>query len=338
MIEFAFAENLVEYKTDALGNDVLDDKGEKILQPSTNPSRGNLELSGVTGDYFRELMPNSRHSYDAHGLQMAVNFLVEIRGLGIGKENWGRRVKTHADVCAEMIVWAAENDQLLLETVEGTWDEIKKTGGIYGEGYEIALAVLQDFTEVRDFDAINLEDLTMTTIPISFWNTQKATVIESRKMPTAYILPKNLHFTIAYNGYETSTDDIINRLATYNGTEIFELPPNTTVDVEEYVVQSVAMAEKPTSFEGYPRYYLGVETKDASVTFEEGAYIIPMDQRTAIITALSLEPDVDGSLFMFNKFGTEWMPEDVLPAYRFIQNNPREVFDLTTPIELSAVE
>ena len=323
-----FINTLVEYKKDALGNYVLDAEGNRITQPSLDPSRANLTLSGVTGDYFRELMPNSRHSYDALGLQLAVDFLVEIRGLGIGKENWVRRVKTATEVNQAMLQWGADNKDLLVETVEATWDDAVKNGSVYGQGADIVIDCLQDFTEVRDFSAINLDTLELTTVQISFWNTQKATPINTRTMPTAYILPKGWETTIEYNGFASSTDLMVHNFEQYNATEVYELPAGTTVPVEAYTVESVALAAAPTSYEGYPRYFMGVEENATEVTFENGAYIIPMDQKSAVLIALSLEPDIDGSYVMFNKFGTSWQPGDTLPIYRYIQDNPRETFGL----------
>ncbi len=319
---------LKEYKKDELGEFVLDDKGEKILQDSTNPSYENLNLSEVKGDYFRELMPNSRHSYDAHGLQIAANFLVEIRGLGIGKENWDRRVKTQADVCGEMIRWAAENDQLLLDTVNTAREEAIAGGAVYDDGGEVVLEVIQDYTEVRDFSMINLEDFSMTTLPISFWNTQKAIVSKSRPEPTAYILPKGIDFVIDYNGFKTSTDQLAQDIMKYNGAEVFEIAAGTELEVEQYTITSRALAANPVSFEGYPRFFVTVDTELASHVFENGAYVFPMDQLAGVLLKVSFEPDLDGSLFMFNKFGTDWQPGDVIPIYRFIEDNPRDVLDL----------
>lgn len=325
--------DLKEYQKDELGEYVLDSNGEKILQESTNPSYENMKLSEIPGDYFRELMPNSRHSYDAHGLQIAVNFLVEIRGLGIGKENWDRRVKTHADVCAEMIKWAASNDQLLLDTVNGAREKAIASGAIYNDDDKVVLEVTQDYSEVRDFSAINLEDFSLTTLPVAFWNTQKATISKSRPEPTAYLLPKGMEFTIPYNGYKTSTDKIAQDMMKYDGAEVFELEPGTTVDVEQYEVLTRALAEKPISFEGYPRFYVTVETQEAQQLFENGAYVFPMDQLAKVLIKVSLEPDLDGSLFMFNKFGTDWQPGDILPIYRYISDNPRDNLELT-PFEI----
>jgi len=326
-VDPSFIDTLKQYKKDPLGNYVLDQDGNRITEPSTEPSRENLTLSGVTGDYFRELMPNSRHSYDALGLQLAVDFLVEIRGLGIGKENWVRRVKTAVEVNQAMIEWGFNNKDLLIDTVEATWADTAKYA-TYGAGADIVITCVQDFTEVRDFSAINLDTLELTTVPISFWNTQKAKPVNTRKMPTAYILPKGWETTIEYNGFASSTDLMVHNFEQYNGTEVYELPAGTTVPVEEYKVASVAIAAAPTSYEGYPRYFMGVETAAEEVTFENGAYIIPMDQKSAILIALSLEPDIDGSYVMFNKFGTSWQPGEKLPIYRYIQNNPRETFGL----------
>lgn len=327
---------LQEYQKDELGEYVIDRNGDKILQPSTEPSEENLALSGIKGDYFRELMPNSRHSYDAQGLTIAVNFLVEIRGLGIGKENWDRRVKTHADVCAEMIKWAAANDRLLLDTVNGTRAEAIASGAIYSPETKVVLDVRQDYSEIRDFIAINLEDFSLTSLPVAFWNTQKATITNSRPEPTAYILPKGMDFTIPYNGYKTSTDKIAWDMQLYDGAEVFELAPGSTLAVEQYEVRSRALADEPTNFEGYPRFYVKLDTKTAQKSFEKGAYVFPMDQLANVLIKVSLEPDLDGSLFMFNKFGTDWQPGDILPIYRYITDNPRESLDLIPLEDLNA--
>src|SRR5690606_16732183 len=77
-----------------------------------------VSMGGTTPDIGRNFA----------GIQNAVSFLVETRGVGIGREGFARRVHTHMVALASLLNTAAANAQELIDTVEAARDDMVRRG------------------------------------------------------------------------------------------------------------------------------------------------------------------------------------------------------------------
>lgn len=77
------------------------------------------------------------------GLQNAVSFLVETRGVGIGRDSYARRVHTHVVAMSSLLATAAENAQQLLETVREVRADLVRRGRNPAADDTIAVTVKQ---------------------------------------------------------------------------------------------------------------------------------------------------------------------------------------------------
>ena len=118
----------------------------------------------------------------------------------------------------------------------------------------------------------------------------------TRIRPTAYVLPK---------GQDWVQEAV--SVLTKNGIEYYELPENTTVMLQQYM-GSAADAQL---------------TEETAVTFDEGAYVFPMNQVGANVLAMTMEPDVtdsDGYNGTLVQSGVVSAENGVFPIYRYIHD------------------
>ena len=106
------------------------------------------------------------------------------------------------------------------------------------------------------------------------------------------------------------------------GAEYYELEPGSTAELKQYYyVGEYTYNEKKAGFTA--------DLRDAAkVTFEKGAYVIPMDQVSGNVIAMIMEPDVndsngyDGTLVQYGVVSYDKTTKN-FPIYRYEGNDPR---------------
>ncbi|MCD7749274.1 MAG: hypothetical protein LUH42_04405, partial [Oscillospiraceae bacterium] len=139
------------------------------------------------------------------------------------------------------------------------------------------------------------------------------TIVRSRTRPTAYVLPADLE----------NIEEIL-YVIDNQGIEYYTLDPGTTVTLQQYYYVGPYMIDEETE--------RGIEAdlyEATEVTFENGAYVFPMDQVGANILAMLMEPDVtdsvgyDGTLYQYGLIDYDEETGD-FPIYRYTGDDPRE--------------
>src|SRR5262249_53882252 len=77
------------------------------------------------------------------GVQNAVSFLVETRGVGIGRDSYARRVHTHVVAMTSLLRTAAENAALLKRATREVRADIARRGMAPAAGDTIAVTLKQ---------------------------------------------------------------------------------------------------------------------------------------------------------------------------------------------------
>ena len=238
------------------------------------------------------------------GLQNAVSFLIETRGVGIGRESYARRVHTHHVAIAALLNTTAANAQKVLDTVRTAR----------------ASTLMQDNASVADIvvtskNPIVAQQLAMrdpqtgelSQVEVQ-WDDSLAAVPELvRKRPFAYVMPP------AYA-------DVARRLA-YSGVEVRRLREAQTLEVESYQVTDKRVAN--TYYEGHIRNTVTTEVLRKPVTFAAGSYVFRMSQPAANVIAAALEPEAPSSFVTFgiipvDRKGSGGATSEA-PVYRLMQ-------------------
>jgi hypothetical protein len=117
-----------------------------------------------------------------------------------------------------------------------------------------------------------------------------------RPYPTAYIIPKGVPETSASHTAAVTVNAATSGRINYNFLlaslkrnfiEFYEIAPGTTVNVKQYYRTGTSNA----TTSGVTAGLRAAE----DVTFEHGAYVVPMDQVTGSVIASTFEPDTSGS-------------------------------------------
>ena len=216
------------------------------------------------------------------GLQNAISFLIETRGVGIGRESYARRVHTHLVAVTSVLQTAAANAEELRTVVRAARLATVKRG---------AAPTPQDTIVVRSKNPVGPHKLAMVDpqsgepvdVEVQWEDSLGAIPDLVRQRPAAYLMPP-------------SYGDIARRLA-LSGVDVRRLRTPVTLDVESYQVADKRVGD--TFYEGRIRASVTTEVVRKPVTFPAGAYVFSMAQANANLIAVALEPESPSSFVSF---------------------------------------
>lgn len=267
------------------------DPATKVLDQNSLTHHDYFTESKVMGAIqFTQGSTNSRSSATSYALTNAVSSLIEIRGVGIGKTSFKRRVYSTFLVAESYLKSAYENKEAVEQVVASavkTKDE----------------AVVKSEREktLRKLTMIDIETNDKIEIEASVKDAWNSTAVLSRARPNAYlILPEQ--------------KAVIDRLKTL-GLKVETLQKQHTIEVEVYsVIEYQKDAEK---YEGVNKQEVQTEITVASKTFPEGTCIVYLNQPKANLAIEVLEPEAPNSFVSFDVLETALGME--LPIYRYMK-------------------
>lgn len=237
--------------------------------------------------HFNQGSNNARSSATNFALQNIVSTLVEVRGVGIGRTSFKRRIFTGYLVAkAYLNIAASEGEQLftVLEKADASTDKITVSSKKH------LYAGKLDFIDLEKTERIAL-DVTLRDA----WQS-KATL--SRSRPAAYLL-------------EASQGALVSKIEAY-GLQVQRLEAPQAFKVEQFTVQNHQRAA-----EKYEKMTLQEVTTTLSTltkTFEAGSFYIPVNQAGSPILFELLEPEAPNSFVSFGVLPTK--TGEILPIYR----------------------
>jgi len=243
----------------------------------------------------------TRIGRNAYGLQPALSFLVESRGIGIGRENFERRVMGHVITHTSMIKAAAKNAKLIKETVSEARTEVTQKGVTVSDDDKVI--VTSQNTKLPTTKVKVIDQVTGKVIDreVEAYSASKAVAEIERVRPYAYIMPPAYH-------------QVAEKLAN-SGVEVKKLQEPMEVEVESYKVTDKKVST--TYYEGHFRNYVTTEVTTKLVEFPAGSYVYYMAQPTANLAVMALEPEADSSFVTFNIIPVDKGEE--VPVYRFMK-------------------
>lgn len=304
----------------AMGKDFVAEIRDSSIEAGFNPyiyddttsDKANVKYSAVKTVYNHPF-------YSQYG---CMSFLVESPG-GCGPctgEDWIERRVTGHFIAAKIIFdYAAANADKLRTTVKTARDKIVSDGATYNDDDMFVLQHTSSRTPGTElvFDRV-LYDIRTGTISekdcytVTLYPNDKA--VRSRVRPTAYFLPKSgawlekdTFASVAEANKKLQYERALEILDKHS-IKYYELPANTPV----LAVQYAGTAKEATLL------------PEKVVTFENGAYVVPMNQVGGNVAGGLFEPDVTdntGDPGTFLQQGLYSANEDgTLPVYRYVRD------------------
>jgi hypothetical protein len=228
-------------------------------------------------------------------LTNCVSTLIEVRGVGLGRTSFARRVTTTYLVALSYLQSATTNAQQVYQTLSEVSETPNTTIVVTSKRPIISDSI--NFVDISTNERIKLACLVRDA-----WF---ATPNLQRTRPFAYII---------LPGHE----DVMNKLKTL-GLEVEILAKAKEISVEGYEITSYKRSTYP--YEGV--YVQDVECRTIPITstFPAGSYVVRTNQKNGNLLAEVLEPEASSSLVSFSVIKTQMGQE--LPVYRILtEQNP----------------
>jgi hypothetical protein len=225
------------------------------------------------------------------GLQGAVSYLIESRGIGLGRDYFQRRVATHVLAVSALLRAAAQNSEALKRASAQARSDL--SGDI-----TIDHNTKREPRELTMLDAASFEE---RNIKVEFQNSLAVTPTTRRLVPVGYVLAAD-------------QEAAAQRLAQH-GVRVLRTQRTTDANVERYIVRS--LRQEPNEA-GVNIDRVTTDTQLTTLQFAPGIFYVPMAQAQARIAAVLLEPEGLGSLFTMRllKSGTPLANGVELPVWR----------------------
>jgi hypothetical protein len=230
-----------------------------------------VSMGGVVPDTGRNIA----------GLRNSVSFLIETRGVGIGRAHLQRRVYTHLVAMHAMLDAAAANAPVLLATVRALRAEVAQAAG---KG-EIVVAGAAT-PEKHVLELLDPDTGADRNVEVDWRSALAITVRLKRSRPYGYVLP-------------ATEAEAAARLARLGAT-VLRVEQDADIDGERYRVSAVKESRKDdvrrNDDDGAASVVqLTTVVEPARIAVKRDDFYVPLDQPLANVIAAALEPETQSS-------------------------------------------
>jgi hypothetical protein len=208
------------------------------------------------------------------GLQNSVSFLIESRGVGIGREGFARRVHSHVVAIGSLLDTAAANARELMDTVAAARADTVRRGRDPQPGDTVAVRLKSPVVRQK-LDMLDPASGAIRTIEVDWSDSLNAAAEIARQRPWAYVLPPVFH-------------DVAERLV-MSGVEVRRLAKAVELEVESFQVTERRAGN--TFIEGRITHRVTTEVVAKKTRLPAGSYVFSMAQPNAGVLAVALEPE-----------------------------------------------
>jgi len=237
--------------------------------------------------HFNQGSTNARSSATNYALTNTISTLFEIRGVGIGRTSFKRRIHTTFLLAISYLETASINSMLVKK-------EIKKAT----EQQNDIVVTSKKTIEKRTIETIDLDTNEIIELDVTIRDGLRSHADLVRKRPIAYLVDAN-------------QTEIVKKLKTL-GVIIETLIEDQRIEVETYKISEYKRDSK--KYEKMNRQTVKTEIETKNIQFPKGTYKINIDQRRSNIILEVLEPEAPNSFVSFGVLETE--KEAYLPIYR----------------------
>ncbi|MGS2726722.1 M14 family zinc carboxypeptidase [Psychroserpens sp. BH13MA-6] len=237
--------------------------------------------------HFNQGSNNARSSATSYALNNTISTLFEIRGVGIGRTSFKRRIHTGFVIAISYLETAYEHMEAIKS--ELTIAQTSKADAIVTS----ERTVYEDTIKTIDLDSNDYIELEAT-----FRDAGQMQAKLIRERPKAYII-------------SASQEKLIKKLKAL-GSQVEILSEPTTLEVQTYNVIAYDRDDMP--YEKMNRQTVKTELSIENISFPSGTFIIPMNQRQSNLIIEVLEPEAPNSFVSFGVLETD--KGEQLPIYR----------------------
>lgn len=265
---------------------------------------------GMQPSYYTNVSNNkyAASGTNYRGMRGSVSILLESRGIGGGNNTFERRVVAHLIAMEQILGYAAENSAELQAVSDAERQRIASSGMTYEDSDRIILEheKVKDTTLQHTNTTFDLASGTATSTYTTTPYVYKAADGRTRTRPTAYAIPAG----------ESWTQDVLN-LMDIQDISYYFVPAGQAISLQQYT----GTVEAATL------------TAEQLYSFENGCYVLPMNQNNATILAILMEPDIADEYNVDAGGSTATVPSgtlaqmeiipsenEVFPIYRYVQD------------------
>jgi len=240
--------------------------------------------------HFNQGSTNARSSATSYALNNTISTLIEIRGVGIGKTSFKRRVNSAFSIALSFLKTSFENSDFIKS-------ELKKS--LNYNSSDIVVTSSRT-VEKEMIQTIDLNSNKIIDYEVTIRDALRSNPILIRNRPTGYlILEQNV--------------ELIEKLRVL-GLEVNIIQNDSVMKVEKFKITNYN-----DNFEKYEKMNLqsvkATLVKD-EINVKQGTYLILTNQRASNILTELLEPEAPNSFVSFGILRTEI--NEILPIYRLI--------------------
>ncbi|MGD7008901.1 M14 family metallopeptidase [Metabacillus sp. 84] len=258
-------------------------------------------LSSSNEIELEEGSTEARIGRNSFGLSPAISFLVETRGIGIGRENFTRRVAAQIATHENLIKTTADNARKVKVQVAGERLKLVKKGLLPNDRDKIVIDSENTAVQGKTLEMIDIEEGRVKEVPVKYKSASDAKATLVRERPTAYILEP---------GQEEAAKKLRNQ-----GLKSFTLRKDKTLPLEVFTVSN---KKEDRLYEGIQLHEISAEISKQKRTLKKGSIIFLTAQPQSNLLSLSLEPE---SVDSYESFG--FIPSEKgkqLPVYRYMED------------------
>ncbi|TQN70529.1 Carboxypeptidase 2 [Colletotrichum shisoi] len=242
---------------------------------------------------FAEAGSDAKIGRNAMGLTQCVTFLIEMRGIFLANQEFQRRTVAGLTMASSILQTAADNAEKVYTTIESSIADFKSSGS------EIVVTDSSPLVQ-RTYTMVNINNGSVTQVPINFRSTTPVTANIARARPEAYLIPD-------------AWADLAERLRV-SGLEVETLAEPYKGTVEAYNITSAVLETE--YYEGVVRAAVTTAPLTKEVDLPVGSFLVSAKQKNAALAFVALEPENIESYASFNIVPVE--KGDEYPIYRVL--------------------
>lgn len=266
-----------------------------------NPARQKLTAAGLRHhDYFttdEELgsihfnmgSNSARSSATNFALQNRISTLFEVRGVGIGRTSFKRRIYSGYLVALTYLQQAAKEPDAIRMAIAAA--------NQYADSVTVK-SVRKIYKHALDF--IDIDKVTLLPIELEVHDAGQTLPRLRRARPAAYVL-------------DADQGEVVAKIRTF-GFQVREIKTDTSLQAEQYLVKTYKKSAQ--KYEQVFTQTVSTQLQVGTVALQAGAFLIPMQQPMSNLLPELLEPEAPNSLVFFGLIPAK--QGAILPIYRLL--------------------